>query len=301
MSGYLTIGQTARRLRLEVDTVRRLERAGLIKAARTAGGHRRFAAEEVERYRRNAKARASRSARPHAHRRQSQRPASRSVDESSLSDTELGLVLEDEDIEDSWLEGEELEAPPPPRPIHIRLPKPMPYTPKSVAPADAQERARLQDIKRQGRNAMPWGIPTEWEGRVIAELERFVTPIQFPAYLTPAKASDLVTSRVEEVLRPYHEAVQKAERDRKAAEQKALQEFKNREELKRRLSTLVACGIDYARRETSDWDYSAGYDARAEVVRILGRDVKHDMTQLEVESLVDDVLDQWDDDDDEDE
>jgi hypothetical protein len=223
------------------------------------------------------------------------------VDELFLAEAEPGLVLEDEDLEDYGWEGEELDAPPPPRPIHIPLPKPMPYTPYSSTPTDAQERARLQNIKRQGRNAVPWGIPTEWEGRVIAELERFVTPTQFPAYLTPAKASDLVTSRVEEVLRPYHESVQKAERDGQAAEQKAMQESSAREEQKRRLSALMVQGIDYARRETSDWDYSPGYDARAEVVRILGRDVKNDMTELEVESLVDDVLDQWDDDDGEDE
>jgi excisionase family DNA binding protein len=299
MSGYLTIGQAAKRLRLEVDTVRRLERAGLIKAARTAGGHRRFAAEEVERYRRK-KTHVSKPE-PFATERRPPRPASRSVYESSSSDSELGLVLEDEDLEDFGWEDEELDVPPPVRHIPIPLPKPMPYTPYSSTPTDAQERARLQNIKRQGRNAVPWGIPTVWEGRVIAELERFVTPIQFPAYLTSAKASDLVTSRVEEVLRPYHEAVKKAERDRQAAEQKELQELRTCEEQKRRLATLMAHGIDYARQETSDWDHSPGYDARVEVVRILGRDLKHDMTNLEVESLVDDVLDQWDDDDDEEE
>lgn len=300
MSEYLTIGQTARRLRLEVDTVRRLERAGLIKAARTAGGHRRFAAEEVERYRRNIKAGAPRSACPPATQRRPPRPTSRILDES-LVEAQPGLVLEDEELEDYGWEAEELAPPPPPRTIQMPLPTPMPYSPVSSTPTDAQERARLQNIKRQGRNAVPWGIPTEWEGRVIAELERFVTPIQFPAYLTPAKASEFVTARVEEVLRPYLEALKKAERDRKAAEQKELQELRTREEQKRRLAALMARGVDYARRETSDWDYSPGYDARAEVVRILGRDLKQGMTRLEVESLVDEVLDQWDDDDEEDE
>ena len=54
MRKYLTIGEAAKQLGLEVDTVRKLERTGKIKAARTTGGHRRFTQEEVDRYRRVA-------------------------------------------------------------------------------------------------------------------------------------------------------------------------------------------------------------------------------------------------------
>ena len=53
MRGYLTIGETAKRLNLEVDTLRKLERAGKIRAVRTKGGHRRFTEEEIDRFRRN--------------------------------------------------------------------------------------------------------------------------------------------------------------------------------------------------------------------------------------------------------
>jgi excisionase family DNA binding protein len=51
MGKQLTIGQTAKRLGLEVDTVRKLERAGKIRAVRTRGGHRRFTEEEIDRFR----------------------------------------------------------------------------------------------------------------------------------------------------------------------------------------------------------------------------------------------------------
>ena len=92
MREYLTIGQTAKRLGLEVDTVRKLERTGRIKAARTTGGHRRFTVEEVDRYRRDAKARAI-NVRAPARAEQAARHGNsgRWRIESSPLDTELGL------------------------------------------------------------------------------------------------------------------------------------------------------------------------------------------------------------------
>src|SRR5712691_5854642 len=51
MGKQLTIGQTAKRLGLKVDTVRKLERAGKIRAVWTRGGHRRFTEAEIERFR----------------------------------------------------------------------------------------------------------------------------------------------------------------------------------------------------------------------------------------------------------
>jgi len=50
MKKYLTIGEAAQRLNLQVDTVRRLERDGMLKAERTKGKHRRFLPNVIERY-----------------------------------------------------------------------------------------------------------------------------------------------------------------------------------------------------------------------------------------------------------
>jgi putative resolvase len=68
MRRFLTIGQTAKRLGLEVDTVRKLERAGKIRAVRSRGGHRRFTEEEIDRFRRTAGRRAEPSQDAAAHR-----------------------------------------------------------------------------------------------------------------------------------------------------------------------------------------------------------------------------------------
>jgi hypothetical protein len=146
---------------------------------------------------------------------------------------------------------------------------------------------RLQTIKSYGRSAIPWNTPTEWEGKVIADLERFVTPIQFPSDLSFSMAVDIVRARVEEVLRPHREAVVKAKRDNQA-----------KEEADRRRAALIAHGVEYANRETNDWDWSPMTEARAEVNKVLNRDVEDDWTEHEVENAVDQVLDDWDDDED---
>ena len=48
-SQYLTSAQAARRLRVSPSTVRRYEREGRLSATLTAGGHRRYDPEDVER------------------------------------------------------------------------------------------------------------------------------------------------------------------------------------------------------------------------------------------------------------
>lgn len=48
-SQYLTSGQVARRLRVSPSTVRRYEREGRLSATLTAGGHRRYDPDDVER------------------------------------------------------------------------------------------------------------------------------------------------------------------------------------------------------------------------------------------------------------
>ena len=99
-----------------------------------------------------------------------------------------------------------------------QAPKPTPYIQRPASAAEPRQQVAAAGDQGQGRNAVPWGIPTEWQGRVIAELERFVTPTQFPAYLSPAKATDSSRSTGGRSAPAYHEANEKAARDRNAAE-----------------------------------------------------------------------------------
>lgn len=311
MRKYLTIGETAKRLNLEVDTVRKLERTGKIRAVRTKGGHRRFTEEEIDRFRRSRQKNggAKPKRRGSALWSQGARPATRHHPASGefvassfecaddVEDLEEDLPVEgfEEDEEDLYQPAppppptRAVPAPqvPPPKPM-VCAPRPAPATPPSVVDTGFTDRLRLQTIKNYGRSTIPWGVPAEWEGKVIADLERFVTPIQFPADLAFSKAVDIVRARVTEVLGPYHAAGEKAKRDKKA-----------REESDRSQAALIAHGNEYARRETSDWDWSASTDARAEVEKVLNREVEHDWTEHEIENAADQVLDEWDDDEDE--
>jgi excisionase family DNA binding protein len=308
MGKQLTIGQTAKRLGLEVDTVRKLERAGKIRAIRTRGGHRRFTEEEIAGFRKSRRKGASVKLGP-ARRRAKLRPRARTTQGRHPRTGEflpMGVEVTDdfdefeEDLPfDGFDEDIELEAyvPPPtarpaPRAVQPPLapasrpalfePRPAPAAPASVEGTGFADRLWLQTIKGYGRAAMPWNLPAEWQGRVIAELEQYITPIQFPADLSYAKAAEIVRARVTEVLRPWREAEEKAARQKKASE-----------EADRRRAALIAHGTEYARRETSDWDWSPSNEARDEVKKVLERVVAHDWTEREVEGEVDEILDEW--------
>jgi excisionase family DNA binding protein len=319
MSRDLTIGQTAKRLGLEVDTVRKLEREGKIRAIRTRGGHRRFTEEEIDRFRKSRRrtgtAKAGSRRRPNPGRRS--RPAriapnrhpgtgefaARDAcfpDDFDDIDEDLPNDEFDEGVRDGIYSAPPPAPPaprvvqPPPAPVarpSILAARPAPAVPVPNSLTEFVGQLRLQRIKGYGRAAMPYGLAAEWQGRVIAELERYVSPTQFPADLTDAKAAEIVRGRVAEVLQPYHEAEEKAARQKKA-----------KEEADRRKAALIAHGNEYARRETLDWDWSATSEARDEVKKVLDREVEHDWTEREVEDEVDEILDEWDDDeDDEDE
>jgi excisionase family DNA binding protein len=317
MNRYLTIGQTAKRLGLEVDTVRKLERDGKIRAVRTRGGHRRFTEEEIDRYRRSRRkpgtAKTGSRRRPSAPRR-SQRAriapnrnpgtgefAARDAyfpDDFDDIDEDLPFDEFDEDVRDGIYSAPAPTRPVPPvvQPPPAPAPRPslfeacpVPVAPAPTALSASLDQLRLQRIKGYGRAAMPYNLPAEWQGRVIAELERYVTPIQFPADMSDAKAAEIVRARVDEVLKPWRESEEKAARQKKA-----------KEEADRRKAALIAHGNEYARRETSDWDWTPSNEARDEVKKVLEREVEHDWTEREVEAEVDEVLDEWDDDDDDD-
>lgn len=303
MGKHLTIGETAKRLGLEVDTVRKLERAGKLQAARTEGGHRRFTEEEIDRFRRaGRKGRKAKNPRAPRRARAKRRTTSRGLrfqDDPPVGPAfgaaDVGLEIDEEDTPIYGLEDPDIETnePPPPRrssTLTALTAPPLSLGPTTTAPsktvplADAEQasRLRLQTIKVQGRSAIPWDLPGTWRGKVIADLERFVTPMQFPSDLSLSEATNIVRARVAEVLRPYREA-----------EEASRQRLQAKLESDRRWGALIAHGNEYARQETDDWDWSAQSEARAEVEKVLARDVQNNWTELEAEDAVDEILDEW--------
>ncbi len=311
MSKHLTIGQTAERLGLQVDTVRKMERDGRIRAVRTDGGHRRFLEEEVERVRKNRnKPGRVKSTPPRRRSRASNRAIpNRNPNTGEFVGQDSGFPDDSEDFDeelsvDEMEEAEPTSYRPAPAPRVQYTPPPQQPRPQPgesdalfalraltpLADPGLADRLRLQNIKGLGRAAIPSNTPPEWQGRVIAELERFVTKTQFPADQSLYKAAEIVQARVGTVLRPWREAEEQAKRAKEA-----------KEASDRQRTALIAHGTEYARRETTDWDWSPRSDARAEVSKVLARDVEPGWTDHEVENLVDEVLDDWDDSEDEDE
>lgn len=300
MEQYLTIGDAAKRLGLNVDTVRRLARKGAIKAARTTGGHRRFRVDEVDRFKkaRNASPCAGTGARRKAPAPQPPLPAylrGTLFDDPWLEDDDVGEVPPDVDADGDWPDDEPAPAVPPVVVSPAQLtPRMHPVAP--AVPFVAEERAkhadarRLQAIKTSVLATLPWDTPSEWQAKVAADLERYVTAREFPSGLATTHAITLAQTRVREVLAPWAAAQATAKADRAT-----------QEEARRKLDALRAHGRRYAVGETSGWDWSAQTEARRGVETAVATEVAADWSPEDVEDLVDDVLAEWDDDDSDDE
>ena len=287
MKKYLTIGEAAQRLNLQVDTVRRLERSGILKAERTNGKHRRFRTEVIERYA------GTRQVAPPRTLRKVAAPQNRSpTSDSAPSRPRRERITADPFPKaDEWESLADLEpSPPADRRNGVGfLPPSKPPTVTFDRSRD-DEAKRLQTIKALGLQAIPFTIPATWRGRVVAELERFVTRTQFPTYLSLFEAGTFVRARVEEVLEPYHAELARQTHER--AERIATES---------RLEALKAHGRTYAVRETSEWEWSDASEARREVERVLDAEVAGEWSERDVEDLADDILDEFEEDEEADE
>jgi len=121
-------------------------------------------------------------------------------------------------------------------------------------------------------------------GRVIEDLEEFVTSKRLPSSLAPWEAQQIVKSRVDGITTQYNDA-----EDQRRKQQ----------DDERRIHALIAYGKSHAESETMvDWDSSEQDRARREVEDALKDKVKADWSEGNVKDLVDDVLSKWDDDED---
>ena len=195
----LTIGEAARRLDLAVDTVRRLERDGILMAERTAGGHRRFREDVIAAYASGQRPPAKRVnlLRPQRRRRPAATEPATIFNDPLYRDEpvtdEDGYPEEDDYPEDGpdWDEdlGEVPTTRPDLPPPHWGVSNLQFEVPKMKQPVRSDEAAaRLKRYKAHGVSCIPYDVPASWRGKVIAEVDTFVTASRFPDWVSDAEA-----------------------------------------------------------------------------------------------------------------
>jgi excisionase family DNA binding protein len=263
MSALLSIGAAARRLGLSVDTVRALVQTGELEDTRTIGGHRRFDPAQLD-----------------AHMaRHSRRRARRSQDfHEPRPDAE-------------WHEPQARE-PRTLRPLATEPPKPPLEESTNLLTRIADqllENARLGELKSYGRSLIPYDATAGARSAVIETLASYVNASRYPATTPSWEAHQAIDAKVAAVLEPFNaEAARVAEI--KAAKE-ARRALRVRDE-QRRVS-LIEHGKWHAFMKTVAWDVDDAEEARAEVLEALENEVEADWTEREVDQLVDEVLEAW--------
>ena len=262
MRALLSIGAAARRLGLSVDTVRALVQTGELEDIRTSGGHRRFDPAVLD-----------------AHMaRHSRRRARRSQDfHEPRPDAE-------------WHEPQARE-PRALRPLATEPKPPLEESTNSLTRIVDQfvENARLDELKSYGRSLIPYSASAGAHSTVIETLASYVNASRYPATMPSWEARQAIDAKVAAVLEPFN-----AEAARVAvikAAKEARRAVRVRDE--RRLVSLIERGKWHAFVETVAWDVDDAEEARMDVLEALEDEVEPDWTDREVNELVDNILEPW--------
>jgi excisionase family DNA binding protein len=273
MKTLLSIGQAAERLGLSVDTLREMERSGVLKAERTPGGHRRFSPATLDAYlgRLPARPRPNHPARASASMRRKQ--------PIHAHEEPLDWLPADE-------EQDELQ------PVTPRTPPAAPAAPSAhdtwmtefrQTTRDNAERNRLDSLRSYAHALIPWNASPSARSAVLETVASYVTASRFPASAPSWEANQAIKAKVEAVLEPFaqaaaREATKKAEVERRA----------------QRVRSLIEHGKSRARLKTIGWGYDDSREALADVQEELDSDVETNWSEREVDDLVDEVLEEWD-------
>jgi excisionase family DNA binding protein len=267
MSALLSIGAAARRLGLSVDTVRALEQSGELQAMRTPGGHRRFVPAELDAYLARSRRHVARASDvQHETRPRLVRDAPRAVE---------------------------------PRAPQARASEPMPPRAGSTNPAKRMvdrivETARLEALMAHGRSRLPFDALAGARSAVIETLDSYVNASRFPASTPSWVAHQAIEAKIDAVLEPFNA------RAARAALIKREEDAENSERIReeRQLDSLIERGKSHAFTETLRWERNEAEDARTAVLDALEEEVDVDWTNQDVENLVDEVLEEFDEDSD---
>ena len=289
MKSLLSIGEAARRLGLSVDTVREMERNGELSAVRTPGGHRRFKPAVLDAYlaRRSGSNTGRQRAPTITPRAPSQAQAERRTRARAFDDE-----LPDESSAEAWDDPESFEPRPPgpaapaAKPLHEQLIEQLTRTTERLA-----EETRLGGLKSYGRSLIPFDASAAARSAVLEAMAVYVTAARFPASVPLWEARQAIEAKVAAILEPFNAAaVRKAEADTRKAEQ---------ERDDQRVESLIERGRSRALFKTLRWDNRDARDARAEAQEAPEDEVEADWSERDVDELVDEVLEEWDEDSDE--
>ena len=269
----LTPAEKAKQLGVSADTLRRWENEGRIESTRTAGGQRRYRADALP--------------------QPSRRWAASSIgehDEDDLVQMDVGgqqpaqlptvtpwqARVEERraDLEIAKLDREHramLRAEAQEREERRRQREDddrRALVEQERRAAELRESQRLERLVQRGM-LLAVIAPFEFQAMARRELLAFVTSERFPAHLSFVESDALLRARVEQVLKPW--------RDRRLIEE-LLQKARSR-------ATLGTMG--------SDWEFAAAQKARREVETKLSREIDPTWTKHDVQSRVDEILDEW--------
>lgn len=266
MKGRLmTIGEVAARLGRSVDFVRDETDAGRLKAEPRRGNeHRKYRELSVITY--EARYARTGGARPTL-RTSAPAPAAPARPTPARRPAPNPLPLP----EDYW-EEEEDQGPHAPTP---------------------REQVYLNGLVVAAMREAPYDLPGDWKMKMQADLEQFITIDRFPYPESEMTAMQTIRLHIEGFLHGYREAQRKEEEKERArmSAERAGQE---------RVRALVAYGRRLLELELSRWDWRQDpiSEARAEVQTILDAELKGDWTEGDVRDLVNEVLAEYDPDDD---
>ncbi len=285
MKSLLSIGEAARRLGLSVDTVRELERNGALKAVRTPGGHRRFDPAQLDAY-------LARRSRPNTGRQRARAP-------TPLAPTQRAAALDDEPPEglpdDAWDDPEPFE-PPAPRPAAPTPKSPHEQLVEQITRSTERlvEENRLGGLKSYARSLIPYDASATARSAVLEIVATYITAARFPASMPLWEARQAIHAKVTAIMEPFEEvAARAAERKAEADARKA-----EREREEHQVKSLIERGKSRTFLHTFRWDRDDAADARAAVLEALEDEVEADWTERDVNELVDEVLEEWNEDSD---
>ena len=193
-------------------------------------------------------------------------------------------------------------APTSAHPVPVRRPAPNPLPlpedywedeieERSPRSPTANEQVYINILIVRGMNEAPYELPGDWRVKLRDSLEKFITIDRFPYPESEPTALQLIRLHVDGFLHEYRE-FKKKEEDKESARASADWDAKIK------VRDLIAYGQRLLELELGTWELDdPKSEARTEVQTVLNAEVKADWTEGDVRELVNDVLGQYEEDD----